>query len=96
MVRSAVDAGRETGRAARGTVALLELLAGAAGALVVAPDSGVLVVGVADRAADLGLPALVVTYGYNRGSEPAEALAAPPTTVASSIEDTGAGRARKS
>lgn len=29
----------------------------------------------------LGLPALVVTYGYNRGAEPAEALAAPPTTA---------------
>jgi hypothetical protein len=35
----------------------------------------------------LGLPALVVTYGYNRDLDSAEALAAPPTT-ASTVRDT--------
>ena len=40
----------------------------------------------------LGLPALVVTYGYNRGAEPAEAAAAPVTTETSLLDTTSESR----
>lgn len=41
----------------------------------------------------LGLPALVVTYGYNRSAGPAEAAAAPTTTESSLLDTTSESRA---
>lgn len=40
----------------------------------------------------LGLPALVVTYGYNRGAAPAEAAAAPTSTESSLLASTSESR----
>src|SRR5690349_5833362 len=40
----------------------------------------------------LGLPVLVVSYGYNRGAQPAEAAAAPTTSESSLLDTTSESR----